>query len=117
MTGTVTVTENVIVGQGVNTDYLKVNAGTSITVSNSVAMDGNTLTGAGYLGSTGGTITNALAVVGAHTNALSLPAAGTAPVASGGASTGADAGTTVKIAVLIGGATYYILASTAPTFT
>jgi len=63
-----------------------------------------------------GTITSGLKLEGAHTAALSLPAEGTSPcVSTGWSAAGADAGTVVKIAVLVGGATYYILASTAPT--
>lgn len=50
------------------------------------------------------------------TNLLTLPASGTAPVASGG-TVGTHGTATLKIAIDIGGATYFLLASTVPTFT
>lgn len=49
------------------------------------------------------------------TNLLTLPASGTAPVASGGA-IGTHGTATLRIAIDIGGVTHYLLASTIPTF-
>jgi len=64
----------------------------------------------------GATPTNVLKIEGAHTNVLSLPAAGTAPVSAGGV-IGTHGAATLGIAILINDATYYLLASTTPTFT
>ena len=64
----------------------------------------------------GGTVTNGLELVAAHTNAFALPASGTAPVSTGG-TVGTHGTATLKIAMTIGGSTYYLLASTVPTFT
>jgi len=53
---------------------------------------------------------------GGITNLLDLPASGTAPVSSGG-TVGTHGTATLKIAIDINGTTYYLLASTVPTFT
>ena len=60
-----------------------------------------------------GTITTGLNIEGAHANAFSFPAAGTAPVEAGDYDVGG--GTVVRISVLVGGQQYYITASTEPT--
>jgi hypothetical protein len=59
-----------------------------------------------------GTVTNGITLAGVMTNAISFPAAGAAPVEAGAYAVGG--GTQVRISVLVGGAQYYILASTAP---
>ena len=54
----------------------------------------------------GGTITTALSIEGAHTNALALPAAGTAPVVA--SATAANDSAEGSIAITIGGVTKYL---------
>jgi len=95
--------------------HIGVNASALLDSGYRINTDGTTVN-AFHSYNASGTITSGLKLEGAHTAALSLPAEGTSPcVSTGWSAAGADAGTVVKIAVLIGGATYYILASTAPT--
>ena len=83
---------------------LVVDANKDIAGLNNVGVDGALTAGGGI------TVDSAL------TNLLTLPAAGTAPVSTLGA-TGLHGGATKKIAVDINGTTYYLLASTVPTTT
>ena len=70
---------------------------------------GGTLTDAFYSYNTSGTVTNGLRLNGAHTNLLSLPAEGTAPVED---TTNTGFGNDpVKISILVGGAQYYLVAA------
>jgi len=70
-----------------------------------------TLTNSFHSMNTSGTPTNALKIEGAHTNVLALPALSTAPVSG---QTTADYTFTkyAKLAITIGGATYYLIADT-----
>jgi len=104
-----------------------VSTGLSITTG-AITQTGGTMTSRGIL-ITGGTITSGNSIgidlagifttgiqVAQCTNLLDLPASGTAPVAAGG-TVGTHGTASLKIAIDIGGSTYYLLASTAPTFT
>ena len=104
-----------------------VSTGLSITTG-AITQTGGTMTSRGIL-ITGGTITSGNSIgidlagifttgiqVAQCTNLLDLPASGTAPVAVGG-TVGTHGTATLKIAIDIGGSTYYLLASTVPTFT
>jgi len=101
-------------------------AGMHVAVINGSKLDsgyqvdgGGELTNAFYSRNTSGspTIVTGLRLDGVHTHVLALPAAAaTGPVSDGGSNLGVDAGTCVRLSVLIGEAQYYIIASTAPTF-
>ena len=90
--------------------YIGVNSAATLDSGFRINTSGS-LTNAFHSYNSSGTPTNALNIEGAHTNVLALPALSTAPVSG---QTTADYTFTkyAKLAITIGGATYYLIADT-----
>ena len=88
--------------------YLGVASGATLDSGYRVNASG-TLTNSFHSYNSSGTPTNALKVEGAHTNLLSLPVEGTAPVADAGS--GGVGSDPVKISILVNDVQYYLIAA------